>query len=288
VLLVPSRVNPTVLDVKGRPVPGLSGVGRPAPPRGDFAGVLRQLQRGASASTTGPAEAPSAFGPARTSAVGPLAFTRRPALRAPRTPAPPFLGSVRSRPFAAAARRPPATASTQGRPALVAAIERAAATAGVEPALSVAIARAESNLDPRARSADGLSVGTFQVTWYTAAEMRRKIAAGTVARPPGADDVALGVGYLRYLHDLFERDAQLTSRLETVAVDDADERRLFAVAAFNAGEGRVAGAQARAAAAGGDPTRFADVRPYLPPVTQTYVGRVMTYRDEELPPSTPA
>src|SRR5581483_8683829 len=158
--------------------------------------------------------------------------------------------------------------------------------AGVEPALSVAVARAESSLDPSARSPDGLSVGTFQVTRATAAEMRRKIAAGTVARPPGTDDEALGVGYLGYLHDIFGRAATLARNLATVPVADETERRLFAVAAFNAGEGAVARAQAKAAAAGGDPTRFADVRQFLPRSTQGYVERVVAYAQEELPRTT--
>ena len=39
--------------------------------------------------------------------------------------------------------------------------------------------------------------------------MRRKIAAGTVSRPAGPDDVALGIGYLRYLDDIFGRRSTL-------------------------------------------------------------------------------
>ncbi len=167
---------------------------------------------------------------------------------------------------------------------LVEAIHTASAHAGVEPALSVAVARAESSLNPRARSADGLSVGTFQVTHYTADEMRRKIARGTVDRPPGTDDVALGVGYLRYLHDLFGREAKLGRGLSTVPIEDAEERRQFAVAAFNAGEGRVAQAQARAGKAGLDPTNFAHVKPFLPRITQGYVERVANYAREEAAP----
>ena len=167
------------------------------------------------------------------------------------------------------------------RPALVAAIRHAAGTAGVDSALSLAVARAESNLDPQARSTDGLSVGTFQVTHATAAEMRRKIAAGTVSRPAGPEDVALGVGYLRYLDDIFGRRSTLAPDLATVPVRDGSERRLFAVAAYNAGEGRVARAQARAAAAGGDPTRFTDVRRFLPGTTQGYVDRVVAYARAE-------
>lgn len=164
--------------------------------------------------------------------------------------------------------------------ALLQVIEVASRHAGVDPALSVAVARAESALDPTARSFDGKSVGTFQVTHATAAEMRRKIARGEVVRPPGHDDVALGVGYLRYLQDLFAESRRLHRDLRTVAVTDAGERRRFAVAAYNAGEGRVAQAQARAAAAGLDPTRFADVRPFLPEITRAYVDRVDRYRTE--------
>jgi membrane-bound lytic murein transglycosylase MltF len=65
--------------------------------------------------------------------------------------------------------------------------------------------------------------------------------------------------------------------LETQAVANPDERRRFAVAAFNAGEGRVASAQRRAESAGGDPTRYAHVRPYLPSITRGYVDRVIRY-----------
>jgi membrane-bound lytic murein transglycosylase MltF len=111
--------------------------------------------------------------------------------------------------------------------------------------------------------------------------MRRKFAAGVVARPPGPDDVALGIGYLDYLERLFRADTDLTRRLATEGVADRDERRRFVTAAFNAGEGRVAGAQGRARALGLDPTRFENVRAFLPPITRAYVDRVQRYRGEE-------
>jgi soluble lytic murein transglycosylase-like protein len=235
--------------------------------------LLKQLLEQRGAARTGEAGAPG-------SAVNlPTPAPRRPVVRPQTAPAAP---AVRSRGAAAAY---PATARAD-KTALRAAIHRASAQAGVEPSLSVAVARAESSLNPKARSPDGRSVGTFQVTHATAAEMRRKIAAGTIERPPGTDDVALGVGYLRYLHDLFGRSAKLAKGLETVPVENVEERRLFAVAAFNAGEGRVARAQARAAAEGGDPTQFDDVRPYLPPITRGYVERVVGYAAEELPRAT--
>jgi hypothetical protein len=84
------------------------------------------------------------------------------------------------------------------------------------------------------------------VTHTTKAEMQRKFAAGIVDRPPGTDDVALGVGYLDYLDRVFQKDTGLTARLSTDGIADAQERRRFVAAAFNAGEGRVAGAQVQA------------------------------------------
>ncbi len=163
------------------------------------------------------------------------------------------------------------------RRALAASIQGAARHAGVDPDLSLAVAIAESSLDPHAKSSDGLSQGTFQVTRPTAADIRGRFARGTLQRPPGSDDVALGVAHLRYLHDLFERGGSLGGERRVVAIDEADERSRFAVAAYNAGEGRVASAQRRAAERGLDPTRFESIASFLPASTRTYVGRVVSY-----------
>lgn len=253
----------TIHDVRGAPVAGLrvqhasglrtSGLQRARALRGgDFRALLEQMT---------PA--------ARTTTAVPTRFAQRSALRGP------------AEVVAAPARAVGAPGLRgEARERLAEAIRTAADEAGVDPDLSVAVARAESNLDPSARSSDGLSVGTFQVTHETKAEMRRKIANGVVERPQGTDDVALGVGYLRYLHDLFDRDAPLGSGLHTVRVEDPDERERFAVAAFNAGEGRVAQAQARVAATGGDPTDYGAVRPLLPRTTRAYVERVIEYAAE--------
>jgi soluble lytic murein transglycosylase-like protein len=245
----------TIHDVRGAPVPGLRNLGRTAPiqPSG-FRSLLEQLT---------PAAAPGATAPTR---FVPRAVRPRPTMPATPSAAPAATQRLGLRGVA--------------REQLAAAIRQSADDAGVDPTLSVAVARAESNLDPSARSSDGLSVGTFQVTHETKAEMKRKIARGAVDRPQGTDDVALGVGYLRYLHDLFDRDAPLAPGLRTVRVDDPEERRRFAVAAFNAGEGRVAQAQARVAAAGGDPTEYAAIRPLLPRITRGYVERVMGFAAE--------
>jgi soluble lytic murein transglycosylase-like protein len=250
----------TIHDVRGAPVPGLRAIGRGASPvrASGFRALLDQMTP---AAATRAAAAPRLV---------PRVVLPRPTMAVPAA--------------APAAGRMPGLAGV-ARERLTAAIRVAADDAGVDPALSVAVARAESNLDPTARSSDGLSVGTFQVTHYTKAEMKRKIAQGAVERPQGPDDVALGVGYLRYLHDLFDRDAPLAPGLHTVRVDDPQERRRFAVAAFNAGEGRVAQAQARVAAAGGDPTDYAAVRPLLPRITRGYVERVLGYAAEAARPA---
>jgi membrane-bound lytic murein transglycosylase MltF len=52
----------------------------------------------------------------------------------------------------------------------------------------------------------------------------------------------------------------------------------LAVAAFNAGEGRVAAAQGRTEKAGGDPASYGDVAVYLPKTTQEYVDRVLRFK----------
>ena len=69
--------------------------------------------------------------------------------------------------------------------------------------------------------------------------------------------------------------------LKTRPIAEASVRRRFAAAAFNAGEGRVAQAQRRAEARGGDPTSYSDVRPFLPGITRTYVDRVIRYSGDD-------
>jgi hypothetical protein len=277
-LLSGPLVVPTIHDVIGAPVPGLAGL-RPSPrPNAvQFQQLLQQLLGTPASATAKPVSLPappSRLAPGAAPRFRPLPRMTTPLRRWPASTAAPVPGRVAPRSTAAA----PHAAS---RGALASAIRQAAATAGVEPALSVGVARVESNLNPAARSPDGASHGTFQVTRATAAEMRRRFASGAVARPSGSDDVALGVGNLRSLNDLFARPATLGRGVSTTPIADAGERKLFAVAAFNAGEGRVAQAQAHARAAGEDPTRFANVRGYLPASTQTYVDRVSTFAREE-------
>jgi soluble lytic murein transglycosylase-like protein len=148
---------------------------------------------------------------------------------------------------------------------------------GVAPDIVEGIAWTESRFNPAARSPDGLTAGVFQLTQVTAAEMRRRMARSAEGLSLN-DEVTLGTGYLRYLSGLFARPVVLDDAGNTTtAVTSCQERWRFAIAAYNAGEGRVAQAQRRAEQAGLDPTRFHHIRPYLPRITRRYVDTVLTF-----------
>jgi hypothetical protein len=157
-------------------------------------------------------------------------------------------------------------------------LKEAGAKFGVSPSLSMAVVRAESDFNPRAVSSDGhASKGLFQLLDST--------GKGLLARGEQPDrtydpfdpqlNVELGTTYLRYLHDIFSTTTPLPNQHSTTPAKDAESLERLAVAAFNAGEGRVAAAQARAARAGKDPSNYSHVESYLPKTTQTYVERVV-------------
>jgi hypothetical protein len=166
---------------------------------------------------------------------------------------------------------------------LLSRIRQAACRFGVDPAIGTGVAWTESRFDQDARSPDGLSVGAFQLTETTAAEMRARLAATNVDLPLH-DEVTLGVGYLRYLSRIFAQETVLAdSGLTTTPIRNPVERWRFAIAAYNAGEGRVAAAQRRAGELGKNPERFDDVRPFLPPITRRYVDTVITFGASQRP-----
>jgi soluble lytic murein transglycosylase-like protein len=278
-----ARVIPSMHEFRGAPIPGLragatQGVRRVLP----FVQQLERLQAELRTNAGGAAQA--ATKGAQPGGRAPTRIVQPPFVAPPRvqrTP-PPRPGG---KPASAGRTRYRPTTSPEKR-ALASQIHVASKQAGVDPNVAVAIARAESSLNPRAVSPDGISVGAFQVTWDTKAEMRRKFAAGAVDRPSGTDDVAMGVAYLRYLHDLFGRQASLGRGRTIVPIANQQERQRFVAAAYNAGEGAVARAQGRVAASGRNPTDFENIRPYLPSITQAYVDRVGRFTGQERSQST--
>lgn len=153
---------------------------------------------------------------------------------------------------------------------------------GVDPALGMAVIAAESNFKSKAISSDGHeSKGLFQLLDSTGKETleRGRATPGLEYDPFNPEmNVDLGVSHLRYLHEAFSSDRDLGGKLRTRAAANSASLEKLAVAAFNAGEGRVASAQSRAASQGRDPTVFEQVEPYLPESTQVYVQRVITLK----------
>jgi soluble lytic murein transglycosylase-like protein len=88
-------------------------------------------------------------------------------------------------------------------------------------------------------------------------------------------NMELGTSYLRYLHDIFRSPTQLPGSRTTKSAADEQSLEQLAVAAFNAGEGRVASAQLRTEQAGKDPAHYDNVAPFLPRSTREYVARVV-------------
>jgi peptidoglycan lytic transglycosylase len=139
-----------------------------------------------------------------------------------------------------------------------AAIRRAARHNGLDPALVAAVMYGESGFDARARSPRG-AVGLMQVLPETAAQIAHEtggVAFVTGDLEDAVVNIRYGCYYLRRAFDLF------------------GGRTLAAVAAYNAGVGRVTRWVAAAHAAGHE-LRLADI-PYAE--TRAYVGRVLSLR----------
>jgi soluble lytic murein transglycosylase-like protein len=162
---------------------------------------------------------------------------------------------------------------------------------GVDPALSLGVARAESGvsaatatevvLNPRAVSPNGTSFGLFQITNATGREQLREVAPHQAYNPFNpSQNIRLGIHYLKELSATFSANTVLRKDLSTMAGANAHEVQRLAVAAYNAGPGRVARAQEIVRAQGGDPTHYRDIEPYLPRATQGYVRRVERYAAE--------
>lgn len=83
------------------------------------------------------------------------------------------------------------------------------------------------------------------------------------------------MGYLRRLHNLFSDEKILIGSLRTHPASSAADLEKLAVAAFNAGEGNVARAQAKAKSLGKNPGEYEAIKPHLPSITRAYVERVL-------------
>ncbi len=156
-------------------------------------------------------------------------------------------------------------------------IKQASMRHGVDPELSMALAHAESSLNPMAVSNDGhSSKGLFQLLDSTAKDMLVMNDIKEEDYDPFNAEVNahLGVGYLKKLLNSFSKETQVGS-YRTFPARSAGELEKLAVAAFNTGEGNVAKAQSRANALGADPSVYSSIEGYLPKITQKHVERIM-------------
>ena len=148
---------------------------------------------------------------------------------------------------------------------------------GVDPVLSMAVVSSESDFNATAVSRDGFaSKGLFQLLDSTGHGLHAREGHTTPYNPFNpALNVDLGVSYLRKLHDIFSYGATLPNNYRAVPAANSSSLEKLAVAAFNAGEGRVAWAQSRAQRAGFNPAYYEQIKAYLPESTKEYVERVM-------------
>lgn len=154
----------------------------------------------------------------------------------------------------------------------------AASKLGLDPSLTQSVVSAESSFNPKAVSRDGhASKGLFQLLDSTGRHLMSRVDGQSNEYNPFNPElnINLGTSYLKYLHDIFRTKTDLPNNLQTRAAADPTSLEKFAVAAFNAGEGRVASAQLRSERTGKDPAHYDHVAPFLPRTTREYVTKVV-------------
>lgn len=156
-------------------------------------------------------------------------------------------------------------------------VDQAGQHFGIDPVLGMAVVERESSFNPKAVSSDGhQSKGLFQLLDRTGQDLLKRLGMEREYNPFDPEqNVYLGVGYLRHLHDIFSKETTLPNKTTTVVAANNSSLEKLAVAAFNAGEGRVASAQQRALQAGKDASQYEHIEDYLPESTQQYVSRVL-------------
>lgn len=148
-------------------------------------------------------------------------------------------------------------------------VKRQAARYGFDWRLILAIVGQESRYTPDALSHKGAR-GLMQLMPMTGEEVARDLAMADVHGPD--DNIRGGVYYLRTLHNLFE------------GVEEPDRTKL-ALAAYNAGIGRVYDAQELAAYMEESPVRWQSIRETLPLLSKRYYTLHQNVWDQERPRS---
>ena len=95
--------------------------------------------------------------------------------------------------------------------------------------------------------------------------------------------------YIKNLNNIFGKKSTIFGTLSSIPISDLNQRKLFVIAAYNAGEGRIVRAQAAAKEDGKNPQKWSDVKQYLSEAGATekkvkeitnYVKKVIKYEKE--------
>jgi membrane-bound lytic murein transglycosylase MltF len=140
----------------------------------------------------------------------------------------------------------------------------------------------------RNRNSNG-AAGDFQMDAATARRMGLHISKKDDERFDLAASSAAAAKYLKSIDNHFRKESVLTRSAKTTPIQDAEERKKFDIASYNAGESRIARAQKKAIEAGDGPTKWDDVEKYLEDAGATedkadeireYVDKVLSYENE--------
>ncbi len=140
----------------------------------------------------------------------------------------------------------------------------------------------------RKRGSKG-AAGDFQLEKDTARRMGLKVTVKNDERFDVDNASAASAKYLKMQDRAFSKKTLLSKDISTIPVDDPFERKNFAIAAFNAGEGRIAQAQKLAKDDGKNPAKWDNVKKFLKSAgatdgkvneVQEYVDNVLKYEIE--------
>ena len=148
--------------------------------------------------------------------------------------------------------------------------------------LGLAVVSTESSFRAKSISRDVHSTkGLFQFLDSTGREILSRSDSSSDYSPLNPEqNVSLGVRYLTHLQDIFSRPTKLANGVETIPATTTLSNKKIALAAFNAGEGRLASAQARALRERLNPGNYDDVKLFIPASTRRYVESVLKQEQE--------